>query len=134
MNIQFATFSLLVYYFARRVHNATWDTRTRKIALALYFTANGILLLAQLGISSTSFTCQQYFAVIFSLSFYYYYAWTPPPSDSDSEDYAPVWLETVEDALLSLIFFVLVIILAVYGWLVRPTQAIFRLQTYSHST
>ena len=51
MNIQFATFSLLVYYFARRVHNATWDIRTRKVALALYFIANGILLLAQLGIA-----------------------------------------------------------------------------------
>lgn len=50
INLQFATFSLLVLFYAHLVHRATWEKTMKRICTATYIGTNVVFLILQAGI------------------------------------------------------------------------------------
>ncbi|KAH3764003.1 hypothetical protein Pelo_4143 [Pelomyxa schiedti] len=114
MIIQFSTFSLLVYYFASGAHYASWEAKTRKIALTSYISANIFFFIT--------------LNVLFAMSIYYWFEYPSSSSQSmgsnstsisEVVEVAPVWLEPLVDSFYGLMFFVLVVVLLCYGIMIR---------------
>jgi len=99
MNLQFATFSLLVLFYAHLVHRATWETSTKKIFTVIYFVTNFIFISLQV--------------VLIGLN-----AHEKIPYDNTTDtvyDKAQLYLSAV-------VFLILVFILGCYGWMLFSTR------------
>jgi len=89
LNFQFATFSLLVVFYAHLVHKNTWEKYTKKRFTIAYITVNTILLIMQ--------------CVCFGLI-------------TDGGHSEEQWASDVQSAIAGLVFLILVTILSWYGW------------------
>ncbi|KAN0030499.1 hypothetical protein ACTA71_009138 [Dictyostelium dimigraforme] len=89
INVQFATFSLLVLFYAHVVHRTTWERYTRMRFTIVYLSVNIILLVLQI-----------VWIVIFV-------------------KYSNYLLQQIQAVLNCIVFFLLVSILAFYGWKLR---------------
>ncbi|KYQ92171.1 hypothetical protein DLAC_07012 [Tieghemostelium lacteum] len=96
INIQFATFSLLVLFYAHVVHRHSWERVTKKRFTIAYCIVNVVLLILQ--------------CVWIALN----YKNTPDGSSSSAEE--PPWIGQVQSILTGIVFLLLVSILAFYGW------------------
>ncbi|KAF2076616.1 hypothetical protein CYY_002102 [Polysphondylium violaceum] len=98
INLQFATFSLLVLFYAHVVHRATWEGSTRKRFTIAYAVVNTILLILQ--------------CVCIGV----YFRDTPFDSSSSAENTKDKWVNQTQAALTGIVFLLLVSVLAFYGW------------------
>jgi len=96
VNLQFATFSLLVLFYAHLVHRATWEKSTKKIFAITYIAINVVFIIVQ--------------SVWLGMYGYYFKIGT-------SDDH--IWLVTAQSSLAGVVFLILVFILAGYGWLLH---------------
>lgn len=94
VNLQFATFSLLVLFFAHLVHRATWEKSTKKIFAISYIAINVIFFVVQ--------------SVWVGMGAYY-------ANKKELDEHS--WLEVAQSSFSAVVFLILVFILAGYGWL-----------------
>jgi hypothetical protein len=99
VNFQFATFSLLVVFFAHLVHRATWEKSTKKIFTIAYVATNLVFMSVQ-GVW---------------LGLYAYYEKHNMEDESE-------WLGVAQSTLAGVVFLILVFILAYYGYLLHSAM------------
>ncbi|EGG23487.1 hypothetical protein DFA_05620 [Cavenderia fasciculata] len=93
VNIQFATYALLVLFYAHVVHRNSWERITKKRFTIAYAAVNIILLILQciwIGID---------------------YRYIENPNLNQ-----PAWINQIQFVLTGIVFLILVSILAFYGW------------------
>eukprot|EP01133_Synstelium_polycarpum_P001458 gene1458-1691_t len=94
INIQFATYALLVLFYAHVVHRATWERTTKKRFTIAYILVNAVLLILQCAWVVADYKVTNGYTDL-----------TTPP-----------WITQSQAILTGIVFLLLVSILAFYGW------------------